>query len=238
MKFNAGLFVMIFYISSLYPVICINVTINVQSFCPDSLEFITTSFKEFFYNPSREQIMENKKIDLVVYGKMNELNRKTNNIEDIELICQHGQDECTANRISNCAQAILNYESSIKFIICLFEDIRNHFRLNLNFKESISNCESNPILSESISKCADGKQALDLIHQAGVKSGIPDHIPLITLGNSWDQDTENKILINMTRFLCEFRQLTNKIKGCQNLDSQLDRRVKNARIQIIRNKLR
>ncbi|KAJ8985067.1 hypothetical protein NQ317_019750 [Molorchus minor] len=88
-----------------------NVTITVfyESLCPDCIDFVTN---QLF--PTYKKIGNDLNVDLVPFGNA----EMTNATGNLTFVCQHGPNECYANKVHSCAVELYSVEESMEFVYC------------------------------------------------------------------------------------------------------------------------
>ncbi|KAL0851222.1 hypothetical protein ABMA28_007066 [Loxostege sticticalis] len=167
----------------------VKVRVYYEALCPDSKHFFIKHLA-----PVTEKLSEFLDITLVPYGKATTKEKKGQYIFN----CQHGEEECYANKIHACAiAAVGNMTLSVKITECMIID-------NLDADAALERCAKDlKIDPASISSCASQEQGSALLKKHGDDTHIinPSFIPTITLNGS--KDNQPAILKNFLLEVCK-----------------------------------
>jgi interferon gamma-inducible protein 30 len=188
------------------------ITIYIESLCPDCTEFISNSFKEF-YNLNITNLAT---IDFIPFGNANETYNETTEL--YEFSCQHGENECFGNIIETCAINIMGKYLSSGLLICIEENI---FESGEDFEKVLKNCTNDEELSNQILSCTGDKTGNTWEHHMAQKTEAHDYVPWVIVDGIHDVDAENKILNNLTDYLCNLPGKTCSSKKIKYYDERM-----------------
>ena len=169
------------------------ITIYIESLCPDCTGFISTSFKEF-YNLNITNLAS---IEIIPFGNANETYNETTQL--YEFSCQHGENECYGNIIETCAINIIGKYLSGSLLICIEENI---LQMDKNFTRVLDYCLEDKDLMNQLLTCAQSKTGNTWEHYMAQKTEYHQYVPWILVDGIHDVEIENRILNNMTDYLC------------------------------------
>ena len=169
------------------------ITIYIESLCPDCTGFISTSFKEF-YNLNITNLAS---IEIIPFGNANETYNETTQL--YEFSCQHGENECYGNIIETCAINMIGKYLSGSLLICIEENI---LQMDKNFTRVLDYCLEDKDLMNQLLTCAQSKTGNTWEHYMAQKTESHQYVPWILVDGIHDVDIENRILSNMTDYLC------------------------------------
>ena len=171
------------------------ITIYMESLCPYSIEFITTSIKEFYTKVTKPNLAY---IEIIPYGNAKETYDLTT--KKYSFTCQHGENECYGNLISTCSLNVLGRIKGQLNIICLLENI---YDFNRNFDTTLEHClSSEPDLLQEIKDCVSSDMGDVYQHQMAQKTGDHLGVPWILVDGVYDEDTNDKIWTSLIDYLC------------------------------------
>ncbi|XP_041975453.1 GILT-like protein 1 [Aricia agestis] len=160
-----------------------------EALCPDSKHFFVKHL-----GPVSKKLSDFVHITLVPYGKAS---TKEENGE-YYFICQHGEEECYANKVHACAIDILkNSTLSVEVTECMIID-------NMDADSALYRCAKQYNLDpEPIKICATHRLGSALLKKHGDDTSIinPKFIPTITLNGS--KDNQRAILKNFLLEICK-----------------------------------
>ena len=88
------------------------IQVYIESLCPDCVNFITKSFKDFYDQVSKPNLAE---IEFIPFGNAEEAYNETTGKWDFT--CQHKENECYGNLIETCVIQNLGRVNSYEKII-------------------------------------------------------------------------------------------------------------------------
>lgn len=167
----------------------VKVRVYYEALCPDSKHF----FMKHLW-PVTEKLSEFVDVTLVPYGKAS-----TNEEEGKYFFkCQHGEEECYANKIHACAiEAVGNMTMAVKITDCMISD-------NMDADGALERCAKLlKIEADPISNCANTPHGSALLKKHGDDTHIlqPTFIPTITVNGS--RDNQAAILKNFLLEVCK-----------------------------------
>ena len=172
------------------------IEVYIESLCPDCVNFITKSFKEFYEKVKNPNIVE---IDFIPYGNAHEsFNTSTNKYD---FTCQHGENECYGNLIETCAIQTQGRIKSYEIILCIESNIAYYSR---NFDITLEFCLSNePDKLQEIKDCIESDMGNYYEHQMAQKTDVShNHVPWVVVDGIHDEETENQIIKSLIDYLC------------------------------------
>ena len=171
------------------------ITVYFESLCPYSIEFITTSIKEFYSKVTKPNVAY---IELIPYGNAKETYDPTT--KKYTFTCQHGDNECYGNLVSTCSLNVLGRVEGQLNIICLLENIYLH---NRNFDETLEYCmSSKPELLKEVQDCVKSDIGNIYEHQMAEKTGDHLGVPWILVDGVYDEEDNEIIYDSLFEFLC------------------------------------
>ncbi|XP_068626595.1 gamma-interferon-inducible-lysosomal thiol reductase-like [Battus philenor] len=167
----------------------IKVRVYYEALCPDSKHFFIKHL-----SPVAEKLLEFVDVALVPYGKAS---TKVENGK-YYFMCQHGEEECYANKIHSCSiETLGNISLSIKFTECMIMD-------NMDADGALERCANQmKIDPKPITECALNEHGSALLKKHGDDTNIikPTFIPTITLNGS--RGNQPAILKNFLLEICK-----------------------------------
>ena len=171
------------------------ITVYFESLCPYSIEFITTSIKEFYSKVTKPNVAY---IELIPYGNAEEAYDP--NTKKYTFKCQHGDNECYGNLVSTCSLNVLGRIRGQLNIICLLENISLY---NRNFDETLEFCmSSEPELLKEVQDCVKSDIGNIYQHQMAQKTGDHLGVPWILVDGVYDEEENEIIYESLFEFLC------------------------------------
>ncbi|XP_026731370.1 GILT-like protein 1 [Trichoplusia ni] len=167
----------------------VKVRVYYEALCPDSKHFFMRHL-----GPVTEKLSDFLQVTLVPYGKATtkEENGK------FYFQCQHGEEECYANKIHACAiEAMANMTTSVQITECMISD-------NMDADNALARCAKEMKTSpDPIKNCANTDHGSALLKKHGDDTHIlqPTFIPTITLNGS--RGNQAAILKNFLLEVCK-----------------------------------
>jgi interferon gamma-inducible protein 30 len=171
------------------------IDVYIESLCPDCMDFIGGSFKNFHLSAEHDQLAV---VNFYPFGNANE---KWNG-SSWEFTCQHGANECYGNTVETCALNRLGKNEGHDLLICVEGNIR---QLSKDFVKTLEHCVSDANLRTDILNCASSQEGNQLEHQVAQATPTHNYVPWVHFNGEHNVDIENKILSNMLEFLCDLR---------------------------------
>jgi interferon gamma-inducible protein 30 len=171
------------------------IDVFVESLCPDCMDFIGGSFKNFNSYQDKDTLAI---VNFYPYGNAAE---KWNG-QKWDFTCQHGSNECYGNTVENCALSFLDKSQGHDFLICIEGNIRSFSK---DFEKTLAHCIDDKSLRAEILNCASSDEGNKLQHEAAQKTPAHDYVPWVHVNGEHDKEVENKILSNMLDYLCELQ---------------------------------
>ena len=171
------------------------ITVYFESLCPYSIEFITTSIKEFYSKVTKPNVAY---VELIPYGNANESYDPTT--KKYTFSCQHGDNECYGNLVSTCSLNMLGRVKGQLNIICLLENIYLNDR---NFDKTLEYCmSSEPELLKEVQDCIKSDMGNIYQHQMAQKTGDHLGVPWILVDGVYDEEDNEIIYDSLFEYLC------------------------------------
>lgn len=183
-------------------------TVYVESLCPDTMKFETTSFKDFFNNPSKADLVSG--IEFIPFGNASESEGSKEGKRIFT--CQHGEKECYGNKIQNCVIKH-EYTQSQDFLMCFASHVLKVGRDAADLDQITNDCLDNSAAQEVLD-CAKGVEGGELLHESGLKTGSHNYIPYIIVNGEHTQEIQDFAEFNLVGYLCKFNDLEGKVPGC------------------------
>lgn len=180
------------------------ITVYIESLCPDCVAYITQSFKQFNNNPSKHDLAD---VILLPFG--NGHANKVNNT--YTFVCQHGENECYGNKIETCALALLEEDVANTLLVCIEENIVSFKK---DFDQTLAKCMCGEKEPKEILDCAKGNLGNELLYKVAKKTGEHNYVPFVLVDGVHDRETENRILDNMVDYLCDLIERADELPGC------------------------
>ena len=171
------------------------IQIYIESLCPDCVDFITGSFKEFYEKVKNPNLAE---IEFIPFGNAKEVYNISTNKYDFS--CQHGENECYGNLIETCAIQIQGRVKSYETILCIESNIENY---ELNFDNTLEFClQKDQKILQEIKNCVQSDIGNLYEHQMAQKTEEHNHVPWIVVNGHHYTNIENKIIESLIDYLC------------------------------------
>jgi len=166
-----------------------------ESLCPYSIEFITTSIKEFYTKVTKPNVAD---IEIIPYGNANEIYDPTT--KKYLFTCQHGDNECYGNLILTCSINILGRIRGQLNLICILDNI---YKNNRDFDLTLEECLSSDTESlQEIKDCVKSDIGNQYQHQMAEKTLDHLGVPWILVDGIYDEETNDKIWESLIDYLC------------------------------------
>ena len=172
------------------------IQIYTESLCPDCINFITNSFKDFYDKVQNPNLVQ---IEFIPFGNAHEIFNTSTNKYDFT--CQHGENECYGNLIETCAIQIQGRVKSYETIICLETNIEKY---ELDFDNTLEYCLINDEKTlQEIKNCVKSDISNYYQHQMAQKTD-ENHkwVPWVVVDGYHDINIENEILESLIDYLC------------------------------------
>ena len=172
------------------------IQVYIESLCPDCVNFITKSFKDFHEKVQNPNLAE---IEFIPFGNAKEAFNETTNLYDFE--CQHGENECYGNLIETCAIQVMGRIRSYEVILCIETNIAGFKR---DFDNTLAYClADDEALLEEVKSCVDSDMGNYYEHQMAQKTSSEHKwVPWVVVNGVHDQDAEDQIIKSLTDYLC------------------------------------
>ena len=167
------------------------IDVFVESLCPDCMDFIGDSFKQF------QEALDHQELAVVNFYPFGNAKESWDGSKWI-FECQHGPNECYGNIIEACALNHLSENEGKNFLICLEGNIK---KFNKNFDDTLAFCVSEESVMKNIKDCANGSEGNGLMHEVAQRTPKHNYVPWIHFNGEHDKAKENQILQNMLKFL-------------------------------------
>ncbi|CAD0194762.1 unnamed protein product [Chrysodeixis includens] len=167
----------------------VKVRVYYEALCLDSKHFFMRHL-----GPVTEKLSDFLQVTLVPYGKAT--TKEENGKYYFQ--CQHGEEECYANKIHACAiEAMANMTTSVQITECMISD-------NMEADNALARCAKEMKISpDPIKNCANTDHGSALLKKHGDDTHIlqPTFIPTITLNGS--KGNQAAILKNFLLEVCK-----------------------------------
>lgn len=170
------------------------IDVFVESLCPDCMDFIGGSFKNFHEYKDKDSLAV---VNFYPYGNAAE---KWNG-KSWDFTCQHGANECYGNTIETCALNLIDKNAGHDFMICIEGSIRQYAK---DFNQTLSHCVDEEMKAK-ILNCVSLGEGNKLQHEVAQKTPEHNYVPWVHVNGQHVKDVENKILSNMVEYLCELQ---------------------------------
>ena len=172
------------------------IQVYIESLCPDCINFITKSFKDFYEKVKKPNLAE---IEFIPFGNGKEVYNISTKKYDFS--CQHGDNECYGNLIETCAIQILGRVQSYSTIICIESNIEKYEN---NFDKTLEFCLSiDQTTIQEIKDCVVSDMGNIYEHQMAQKTDINHKwVPWIVVDGYHDVNIENEIIDSLIDYIC------------------------------------
>ncbi|XP_056631176.1 gamma-interferon-inducible lysosomal thiol reductase-like [Diorhabda sublineata] len=184
----------------------VKVSVYYESLCPASKQFISRQLY-----PGYQLLGDNSlTVDLIPY--VNRVKNVNKNKNGYRLICQHGKEECYANKVHACVLHLnATQKAQISFIECHLQTS------DLQDKDDIKKClRSNNLAWSDIKDCLidEGTQYLVEYHKQAKSLRPPlEYLPHIIFNDKTDRDEEQNSRREFIKIVCsKFKD--EKPNGC------------------------
>lgn len=185
------------------------IDVYVESLCPDCMDFIGGSFKNFFLNNDHSNLAQ---VNFYPYGNANE---KFDGKKYV-FTCQHGDNECYGNVVETCLMNKFDVNGGHAMLICIEGNIRN---FDKDFDKTLEHCLPDPDIRNEIITCAKGDEGNKLQHEVAQKTPKHNYVPWVEFNGEHDKEKEDQIVANMLKYLCDISG--QQIEGCQDVLSMM-----------------
>ncbi|KAK4883626.1 hypothetical protein RN001_006945 [Aquatica leii] len=184
----------------------LKITVYYEALCPDSVRFIT---KQLY--PTYSKIGNFLIIDLVPYGKATQVKKNGKWVFE----CQHGPEECQANKQQACSlQMYSNQTEIVTFISCVMS------YYDPGDRNAVEKCASKSgFFGKAILNCSESVKGDEYLAKYGDRthSATPriSFIPTIVFNDVYDAKIQFSSLSNLLETAC--KELFYKPTGCSNV---------------------
>jgi len=185
----------------------VNITVYYESYCPDSIRFITKQLYPAWMAINSTVSNDNGGIklnlELIPFGKADwVLKVDEDEGEYYDFTCQHGDKECVGNTIQTCVIHYSGNNSSIYIpIINCIEALHTH--------EAKQCVEESALDWHSIEECTNGKEGNLLLYEAGVKTkalGDIKYIPRIHVNGEFTEMLSHRAEMHLLSVICQYHK--------------------------------
>jgi interferon gamma-inducible protein 30 len=171
------------------------IQVYIESLCPDCVNFITKSFKDFYENVQKPNLAD---IEFIPYGNAKEkFNEET---QKYEFECQHGENECYGNLIETCAIQVMGRVQSYSTILCIESNIAKYSK---DFDKTLAFCLSNDEESlNEVKECVQSDMGNYYEHQMAQKTETHTWVPWVVVNGIHDPEVENQIINSLIDYVC------------------------------------
>ena len=171
------------------------IQIYIESLCPDCVDFITNSFKDFYEKVEKPNLLD---IEFIPFGNTEEKYNETT--KKYDFTCQHGEKECYGNLVETCAINIMGRVLSYEVILCIESNITKYEK---DFDKTLEMCLSNDEETlQQIKYCVTNDIGNFYEHQMAQKTSDHLYVPWIVVDGNHDIDAENQILESLIDYVC------------------------------------
>ncbi|CAK8671419.1 unnamed protein product [Clavelina lepadiformis] len=177
----------------------VRVSVYFESYCPDSINFITTVLY-----PTWEKLHSTGIIHLMLipYGKAHYVHHRN---DTYTFTCQHGEKECIGNKIENCVIR------EARFITTKYLPVVQCMESAPDPNSAAEECCMKQGFDwEKINNCAEGPEGSKLLHQAGVATERLEpklnFVPWIVINGMHTDEMQAAALKDLTSVVCETYQ--------------------------------
>ena len=172
------------------------IQVYIESLCPDCINFITKSFKDFYEKVEKPNLAD---IEFIPFGNAKEVYNTSTNKYDFS--CQHGENECYGNLVETCAIQIQGRIQSYKTILCIESNIATYKK---NFDETLAFClaDDETTLKE-VQNCITSDMGNYYEHQMAQKTDVNHKwVPWVVVNGVHDENVENQIIYSLIDYIC------------------------------------
>ena len=172
------------------------IQVYIESLCPDCVNFITKSFKNFIEKVEKPNLAD---IEFIPFGNAKEVYNETT--KKYDFTCQHGENECYGNLIETCSIQIMGRIPSYEVILCIESNIAKN---NKDFDKTLADCLSNDEENLNLIKnCITSDMGNYYEHQMAQKTDTNHkYVPWVVVNGEHDVDAENQIIENLIDYVC------------------------------------
>jgi len=176
--------------------VAVNVSVYFESYCPDSIRFITKVLYPAYQALNSTGIMN---LHLIPFGKA-EWTEKANGMFDFK--CQHGDKECVGNTYEACIIHHSKHDETIYLpVIQCIEAATTH--------DPHQCVEESALDWATIQQCGEGKEGNTLLWEYGVKThalGELKYIPRIHINNEFTEMLSRRSELHLLSVVCDTYQ--------------------------------
>ena len=171
------------------------IQVYIESLCPDCVNFITKSFKDYYEQVNKPNLAD---IEFIPYGNAKEFFNETTGKWDFK--CQHEENECYGNLIETCIIQNIGRVSSYEKIICIESNIA---RLGRDFDATLEYCFENDAQNlADIKECVTSDMGNYYEHQMAQKTADHQWVPWVVVDGVHDPVAEEQIIKSLIDYLC------------------------------------
>ena len=172
------------------------IQVYIESLCPDCINFITNSFKDFYEKVQKPNLAD---IEFIPFGNAKEVYNQTT--KKYDFTCQHGDNECYGNLVETCSIQILGRIQSYSTILCIETNIAKYQK---DFDKTLEFCLSNDQTSlQQVKDCIKSDLGNFYEHQMAQKTDEAHKwVPWVVVNGVHDENVENAIISSLIDFVC------------------------------------
>ena len=172
------------------------IQVYIESLCPDCIDFILNSFKQFYEKVKKPNVAQ---IEFIPFGNAKE--QYNTDTKKWEFSCQHEENECYGNLIETCAIQLMGRANSYAALICIESNVK---KFDKDFDKIMEYCFSDDMtLYKQIQECVSSDIGNVYQHQMAQKTDVNHHwVPWVVVDGVHDEDIEEKIIESLVDYLC------------------------------------